>query len=238
MQPSTATAAAVPEWLRGLWRRRSIRFPDGSYDDTTVVYWLQGDSAFADIRIPAGRPVIRDRDELAELSDGELLALTRQGGFAGWTELSGPRCHWHRQIDFQPPTGIPDQGILHRGDGVLIEEGVHERYLETWEAVSSGPAGADVTLARRAVAAVGGRLVVLGNVFLFARDRRPSLATAPSLAALAPEGRERRAALLALLDCELSFGRCRGGAVPWEVLLSTLPYREGRSLLEIDSGRG
>ena len=82
MQPSTATAAAVPEWLRGLWRRRSIRFADGSYDDTTVVYWLQGDSAFADIRIPAGRPVIRDRDELAELSDGELLALTRQGGFA------------------------------------------------------------------------------------------------------------------------------------------------------------
>ena len=113
---------------------------------------------------------------------------------------------------------------------------MHERYLETWEAIACGPAGADVTLAGRAAASVGARLLVFGNVFLFARDRRPPLATAPTLAALAPDGRERRAALLTLLDCEISFGRCRGGAVPWEIVLSTLPFREGRSLLEIDGG--
>ncbi|MFN8644100.1 MAG: hypothetical protein U0802_21510 [Candidatus Binatia bacterium] len=233
MQPSPV-CAAVPEWLRGLWRRRSIRYGDGTYDDSTVVYWLQGESAFADIRIPASRPVVRHRQELAHLGDNELLALARQGGFAGWTELNGPRCHWHREIDFQPPRGVPDQGILHRGQDVLIEEGVHERYLETWESVGCGPAGADATLARRAAAASGGRLLVLGNVFLFARDRRPPLAAAANLAALAPAGRERRAALLTLLDCEISFGRCRGGDTPWQILLSTLPFREGCSLLEID----
>lgn len=234
MQHPSPPTDAVPDWLRGLWRRRSIRYADGRYDDTTVVYWLQGDAAFADIRIPADRPVVRGREDLAALADRELLALARQGGFAGWTELSGPRCHWHRQIDFQPPSGLPDQGILHRGDGILIEEGVHERYLETWEAVACGPPGADATLAYRVAAAVGGRLVVLGNVFLFARDRRPPLALAPNLAALAPDGYERRAALLSLLDCEISFGRCRGGTLPWQILLSTLPFREGRSLLEID----
>ena len=42
MQPSTATAAAVPEWLRGLWRRRSIRFPDGSYDPLSNQAFMTG----------------------------------------------------------------------------------------------------------------------------------------------------------------------------------------------------
>ncbi len=239
MDPSidSANAATVPQWLRGLWRRRSIRFADGRYDDSTVVYWLQSESAFADIRVPAGRPVVREREALAGLGESELLALTRQGGFAGWTELSGMRCHWHRQIDFQPPTGVPDQGMMHRGDGVLIEEGVHERYIEIWESVACGPAGADTLLARRAATAMGGRLILAGNVFFFVRDGRPPLATASNLAALAPDGRERRAALLSLLDCEISFGRCRGGGVPWEITLSTLPYREGQSLLEVDAVR-
>jgi hypothetical protein len=66
---------------------------------------------------------------------------------------------------------------------------------------------------------------------------RPPLAAAPNLAAFAPEGRERRAALLTLLHCEISFGRCRGGSGPWEILLSTLPHREGRSLLDMDGRR-
>jgi hypothetical protein len=32
------------------------------------------------------------------------------------------------------------------------------------------------------------------------------------------------------LDCEISFGVCQSGTVPWEIRLSTLPWREGRSL--------
>lgn len=229
--------ASVPHWMRGLWRRRSIRYPDGTYDDTTVVYWLQSESAFADIRIPRQRPAVRDPESLAALDESELMQLTGQAGFAGWTELSGMRCHWHREIDFQPPSGVPDQGMLHRGDGVLIEEGVHRRYIEIWEAVDCGPAGADPLLARRAAAAMGGRLVIGGNVFFFARDARPPLASAENLAALAPVGHQRRASLLSLLECEISFGRCRGGSVPWEITLSTLPWRQGQSLLEIEAIR-
>ncbi len=233
--PLDSPTATVPQWMRGLWRRRSIRYPDGTYDDSTVVYWLQGESAFADIRVPRDRPLIREPERLTTIDDSELLALTRQAGFAGWTELSGMRCHWHHQIDFQPPTGVPDQGMVHRGDGVLIEEGVHQRYIEIWEAVACGPAGADSLLARRAAAALGGRLVIGGNVFFFARDGRPPLGHAENLAALAPAGRDRRATLLTLLDCEISFGRCRGGNVPWEITLSTLPWREGQSLLELEA---
>jgi len=89
--PPPPTAATVPDRLRGLWRRRSIRFADGRHDSSTVVYWLQSESALGDVRIPAAHPRVRDRADLAALSDNELLALTGQGGFAGWTELRGPR---------------------------------------------------------------------------------------------------------------------------------------------------
>jgi hypothetical protein len=36
--------------------------------------------------------------------------------------------------------------------------------------------------------------------------------------------------LIALLDFEISLGRRRGGALPWQITLSTLPFREGRTL--------
>jgi hypothetical protein len=51
--------SVVPVWLRGLWRRRSIEWPDGRPDDTTIVYWLQTESAFADIRSAKARRSIR-----------------------------------------------------------------------------------------------------------------------------------------------------------------------------------
>lgn len=234
--PEPPAPATVPDWLCGLWRRRSIRFADGRHDATSRVYWLQSASTFADIRIPADRPPVGGRETLGALRDAELLALTRQGGFAGWTELHGNRCRWHRQVDFQPPSGVPDEGILQRGDGLLVEEGVHEPYLEIWEAVDCGPPPAERALAHaRAVAAAArGRLVTAGNVFVFVRDRRPPLTRAADLTALATTAGLRRDTLLTLLDCEISLGRCAGGAVPWEITLSTLPFRQGQSLLEVD----
>lgn len=203
----------VPAWLRGLWRRRSITWPDGRRDDTTTVYWLQTASAFVDIRIPA-----------APRRDRTPLGLARQGGFAGWTELAADRCRWHRQIDFQPPSGRPDEGRLYRLDGVLVEEGVHEPYVEVWERVGAG-AGA-VRVER---AAEGEMLVACGDAFLFARDRPRVLPQAASLEALvrAATGDEE---IAALLDCEISFGLRAGGRVPWEIRLSTLPRREGAPL--------
>lgn len=37
-----------------------------------------------------------------------------------------------------------------------------------------------------------------------------------------------REQIVEYLDCEFSVGRVRGGSVPWEIELSTLPWREGR----------
>lgn len=224
--PVTRTHAVVPPWLRGLWRRQSIAWPDGRVDDTTVVYWLQTASAFVDIRIPADRPDLRDRPSLTALDAAELACLARQGGFAGWTELAGDYCRWHREIDYQPPNGVPDEGRLRlRTDGTLIEEGVHEHYVEIWQPVACGSGAPHVGRpghddARDEI------LVVWGEVFLYARGRAAALPHAESLTALVEQG----ASLPALLDCDISLGVREGGRVPWEIRLSTLPFREGQSL--------
>jgi hypothetical protein len=221
-------AVPVPEWLRGLWRRRSIAHSDGRLDTTTTVYWLQTDSIFADIRIPAERPALSGRAGFAALDAGEQRALARQSGFAGWTELRGDRCRWHRSIDFQPPSGVPDEGRLIRGDGVLIEEGIHEPYIEIWEPVECGP-GPIAALAMPEAAGAD-VVVVCGDAFLAVRDRPVALAPAASLEALVAAAGADQARVAALLDCEIAFGAQRGGRMPWEIRLCTVPFREGREL--------
>lgn len=228
--------AAVPAWMRGLWRRRSITCSDGRRDDTTIVYWLQTESAFADIRIPADRPDLRDRGGLDALSEDELAQLARQAGFAGWTELDGERCHWHRVIDFQPPTGVADEGRLRLQDGVLVEEGIHEPYVEIWEPVDCGRAPPDSPRPARLEGARRALLVTCGDAFIHVRDRAVALPRAASLETLVRAAGGRRDAIVPLLDCEISFGSCRGGHLPWEIQLSTLPFHEGRSLVGPDGG--
>lgn len=222
-------ARPVPEWLRGLWRRRSIEYADGRRDDTTIVYWLQTESAFADIRIPVDRPDVRGRVGLEALSTDELTSLAGQAGFAGWTELDGDLCQWHRTIDYQPPTGVPDEGRLRLENGVLIEEGVHERYVEVWEPIGCGPGRFGVMARPPSEAARREVLITWGDVFMFARPRDTALPRAASLAELLNTAPRRSTKIAPLLDCEISFGYLRGGSVPWEVRLSTLPFREGNS---------
>jgi hypothetical protein len=224
------TAPPVPEWLRGLWRRRSIARPGGSLDTTTTVYWLQTERLFADIRIPADRPDVSARGGLRELAPSERIGLGRQGGFAGWTELRGDRCHWHRLIDYQPFTGAPDEGRLIRGDGVLVEEGVHEPYIEIWEPVPCGPGPiAALSDPQR----FGAQMVVTaGNAFLAVRDRSVALPPAASLEALIAAESDP-AVVAAWLDCEIAYGVQRGGRSPWEIQLCTVPFREGESLASV-----
>ncbi|MDX2165866.1 MAG: hypothetical protein SF182_02340 [Deltaproteobacteria bacterium] len=220
-------AAPVPEWLRGLWRRRSIARPGGALDTTTTVYWLQTESFFADIRVPADRPDVRARGDLRGLAPDERRGLARQAGFAGWTELRGDRCRWHRSIDYQPPGGVPDEGRLIRGNGVLVEEGIHESYIEIWEPVPCGPGPIAVWDDPQALGV--DLAVVCGDAFLAVRDRRLALPPAASLEEVVA-GAVDAARAAAWLDCEIAYGVQRGGRQPWEIRLCTVPFREGESL--------
>ncbi|MGW3041169.1 hypothetical protein ACWC9T_14305 [Kitasatospora sp. NPDC001159] len=79
--------------------------------------------------------------------------------------------------------------------------------------------------------ACAGQLVGVGSWFGYARDRAaPLRALGLSSASLAERvlGCAGRAAAAALLDCEVSLGRIRGGR--WEIVRSTLPHRVGAGL--------
>ena len=225
----------VPDWLTGLWQRLSIE-EDGQRDESTLVFWLQTHSCFGDIRIPANRPAIASFDAVDEKA---AIALSHQAGFSGIARLQGDICQWERALDYQPFTGVPDIGRLYwRGD-LLVEEGTEENYVEEWKRVATGPTAAMVCAAdtqwHRS-------LVICGDYFIFTVDERPTLPSADSLTSLVINQSVHRGSTLQDLDhqalnCEISMGRCQGGAQPWQIEHSTLPWREGRSLWTHTKGR-
>lgn len=91
----------------GLWRRTLLIDTDGSRDTTTQVQWLQGLSAFVDLRGPGA-------------------------GFAGRLSQREDIFEWTRTIDLQP-AGPPDAGRMSWEGDVLVEVGVHADYIEHWQ---------------------------------------------------------------------------------------------------------
>ena len=225
----------VPERFVGLWRRVSLESPAVT-DTASEVYWLQGRSLFVDIRVPRPRPGFAAVTSLAEYRPSRLMWLASQQGFAGCLEVQRDLCRWHRALDFQPRP-LQDEGRVAFVGDELVEQGVHEHYTERWQRCDT--AGSE-TLALQLLgetrsdgrcAPRRGFLVVVGDWFMYTRDRRRPLSPAASLVDLMADADDSRA-MAALVDCEISLGRRSGGGQPWEVQLSTLPYREGHSLTE------
>jgi hypothetical protein len=99
---------------------------DGSRDSVTDVRWLQGITAFVDLRRPVD-PAAWD-------------------GFAGWLHQHDDVFEWTRFTGLQPAGEHPDAGRMHWDGDVLVETGVHADYVEHWVLEpASGPCWA-VTL--------------------------------------------------------------------------------------------
>jgi hypothetical protein len=224
----------IPDWLTGVWCRRSIETADGVKDTTTQVFWLQTHRCFADLRIPVDRPSLGATASLHDLTPEGAIALAQQAGFAGVTTLTGDTCQWHRYIDYQPVSGDRDIGTLHWEGDRLIELGVDAEYREEWQRLdNSGDQVTALVLPEPEAPSStqpswSACVVTAGDYFIYARNRRMALPPAAALSALfhtaTPDVQS------AYLDCEFSFGVCQSGAVPWEIRLSTLPWRQGRSL--------
>jgi hypothetical protein len=240
---------AAPEWLVGLWCRESIRFPDGSKDDTTRVHWGQTRRLYIDLRIPKDRPKADGRRSFDEFSLAELQLLAEQKGFAGHIVMADGLCSWVRYIDYRPDTGRSDAGRLRIEGDTLYEEGdsdsilasaYQEIYLrERWASrlcvalrlmahQPSAAAGCDAT---------GAVLIMIDDRFLFARPRRQTLPPAETLRELVEAAGNDRALIHAYLDCEISLGGLAGSYRPWIIVESTIPFREGALLWGQGSAR-
>lgn len=123
--PFPSATAAVPRRLCGVWSR-TLLTTAGHLDDTSTVFWLQTDSLFGDLRLPAGiGATATDELLLSQISFcGHTVAVEEEDGTT--------RCSWFREADFgspflpglvpEPPGGAPDVARLTwKGEDVLWE---------------------------------------------------------------------------------------------------------------------
>lgn len=222
--------------LAGLWTRSLQAWPDGRRDTTTSVRWLQGVTAYADLRQP---PAVTERTFQArclnDLTMADCEVLATQQAFAGRFVAVGDSFEWVRVIDFQPERASRDIGRLHWQGGILVEEGLNGEYIEHWHRDAAAPVlpcGA-LTLTDRDDGR-SGSLLRVGDMFMHTRGRQATaygvdLAASVAGAASLDEAR-------ALLDFEISFGEIESDA--WRIARSTLPFRVGAVLHRAAAGGG
>ncbi|MDP2212532.1 hypothetical protein [Phenylobacterium sp.] len=218
-------SAKVPPEVTGVWRREQITAPGGYLDATTRVFWVQADSWYGDIRLKIDIPRKAGATSFADFSDAELIELAKAQGFAGQLTVTPEMCAWRRDLDYQPPGPMPDEGTWKIDGDVLIEGGIHAEYEEIWRLE---PQSQGLRAAFRRQDGQG-LLVLAGDHFLSIEGRATPLLPGESLPALveAALAAGDRDAAGALLDMPICYGRIGEG---WTVVHSTLPWREGRPL--------
>ncbi|DBA89000.1 TPA: hypothetical protein ACH3X2_000218 [Trebouxia sp. C0005] len=174
---------AVPASYLGVWKRSLLTTDSGHRDTTTLVFWLQTQTLFADLRIPVPVPAEGSRS-LQECSEQQLLQLAQQQGFAGVTEVSDDICTWHRELDYQPKSGPPDVGKMVFVTSEFVTEddpSGENRYHEDWHRLE-GSTGKVWGHRLEAVDQPSrkGFLLGAGEYFLFAADRQTKVTSVSS----------------------------------------------------------
>lgn len=219
----------VPPEVRGVWRRVELSAPNGVLDVTTEVVWLQTRRLYADIRIPADRPARPGAVSFDAYSEDELVRLAAMEGFAGALHVDRDICLWRRDLDFQPPSPVPDEARFVRDGATLTELGVHAEYTEVWiqEAGDTAHLAAFVGVESREE-----MLVIAGDHFIEIVPRAVPLPVGQDLAAIVRRDLAdgRRSLANERLDMRIAYGRIAGAGQPWRILRSTLPWLEGLGL--------
>jgi hypothetical protein len=222
-----------PIWLQGVWSRDWIE-RRGVKSNTLDIHYLQTPTFFADMRIPRDRSGMAAAKSFADLTDEQLRALAGQNGFTGRTTMDGMVATWQHDIDFQPSDGTPDKGRLEpMPPNQMREHGLDGSYIEAWRSSTDGR-GRFLAIRVEHSGRLSRTLVVVGNQFVYVRDRAKHLPAAASFDALIEATHPTREQMVKYLDCEFSVGRVSGGQVPWEIEQSTLPWRERRHLEFVD----
>jgi hypothetical protein len=220
--------------MLGIWHRQWIERA-GVKSSTREVEYLQTPHVFGDVRFPTDRPQFDRVSSFADLTDGDLKALAQQQAMAGSTRVAGAVATWDHEIRYQPPNGETDTGRLDRSDaGVIYEYGLDGSYSEAWQ-VKRAARFLVVRIER------SGRLerllIVVGNRFMFVRNRAKDLPRSDSLDALITSTKATRDQIIEHLDCEFSTGSIAAGHGAWIIGKSTLPWRESGRLEWIDQIR-
>lgn len=213
--------------LSGLWRRSLLAWPDGRRDTGTWVRWLQGSSFYADLRQPANHPDFSSAKCLNDLDLPQIALLAQQEGFAGELLFEDGFFEWRREVDFQLTAVYSDRGSLCFVDGVMVEEGKDNPYIEHWHRELDVVQPACAFRLEDTANGCRGFIVRCGNFFMYARGRSvaaPAGLTLIDCIAAAPNAIAARN----LIDCEISQGVVTPAG--WHIERSSLPYKAGKTL--------
>lgn len=212
--------------LAGVWWRQSVVWPDGTKDETSrCIALVTHDNVRADVCLSEVAPAIAAPTKGRPLDAESVALLARQRGAIGTFRLDDGCCTQLRQIDFQPPARVIESARLHLHDDILIDDGVQVAYRAIWVRVLGPDVETSAWTWRAEHAGPRVVLVLVGDRFLLARERRPPLpAHRDGLAGLLMD-LDARAQWRDLFECEVSYGEW--GAAGAVITASTLPWREG-----------
>jgi hypothetical protein len=116
----------------GLWRRALLIDEAEAQDTSSDVRWLQGITAFLDLRRPASRPDFTGVRSADDFTAAQRDWLSAQDGFAGRLAQRGDIFEWSHIADLRPVGPHPDAGRMCWEADTLVEVGVHAGYIEYW----------------------------------------------------------------------------------------------------------
>jgi hypothetical protein len=244
-RPRANASSALPSWVLGCFRRRSITFFDGSTDSATVVIWLQSRGLTFDLRLAADRPRLASAGAVSAASAQDLVRLAQaEGGIARTTATNDGApgtlvLRWDDWDAFQPYPKWPEPGLLRRVGDCLIEFAPSGAYVEDWRCQNAGIGPliglrllAERDLESGRVLQRGGGLVVCGIHAGWVRGRARPLPDNTRPAQIVAKDPRNRELLEAVCDFEASYARLAAGGA-FVVEASTLPWREG-SAIDLD----
>lgn len=160
---------AVPDWMLGAFRRRSISFSDGTTDLDSRVFWLQSRGLTIDLRLPT----LTDQQALSAADFSAPVTLQSLAQLEGWYAHSlwqGEQLSWGKGANYQFHNCWPESAELRRVGNCMVEFAPSGAYVEDWRlmnATGSGPLiglelesetdlETGVTLARRGALIING----------------------------------------------------------------------------------
>ncbi len=220
----------------GLWKRESIQWADTFPYEDSIVFWLQAERYFADIRIPLNQPCLPPQKSLSNLDLSELPKFAKFNAFAGTIDATESWIRWNRTIDFKPDPSRIDQGSVHFEGENLIEIGESElgdeiqQYLEIWVPQSQDVSdrlvlelAQELNTTTQSVTYPKALWIIVGEHFIRLYDDRfypPDFVTPSEVSG---------SALKRLMQFHADYGK-HYGDIPWEIILSNDPSRIGTTL--------
>ncbi len=144
----------VPPAFVGAWARQSIALGAAAPCEPATVIWVQGHSAYADLRVP--------------IEEGEAVEC-----FAGHTSWDPPYLHWGHDLDLAGgPAASTDRGAVEWVGADLVErgtftiDGTDVPYVEVWRRLPESEGRVVETVEQGAIG------VAVGSHELCVVDRR------------------------------------------------------------------